>query len=84
MPTKPIMKFDQESKTIAAPCYVVCDFETLSVPDESGALTSNNTTTLTKCKPISFVLKVCSDYPQYDRPPVVFVGENAAKEFIVI
>ena len=82
MPTKPIMKFDQESKTIAAPCYVVCDFETLSVPDESGALTSNNTTTLTKCKPISFVLKVCSDYPQYDRPPVVFVGENAAKEFI--
>ena len=76
-------KFDDYGKTVPTPCWLVCDFETIQKPDESGVLTSEKISTLTECVPVSFSYKLCSDYPDFDLDPVtVIVNENCGAEFI--
>lgn len=84
MPKHDFMKFTDFGNTIPAPCYVVCDFETLQVPEENGPLTSAKVSTVAKCVPISFCYKVCSDYEQYDEDPIVVVvsEDNAGAKFV--
>ena len=83
MPKHKYMQFKEWGNTVPAPVWVLCDFETIQMPESDGPLKSVQIQPISRCIPISFVYKVCSDYPQYDEPPVTVIAEqNCGAEFI--
>ena len=68
---KTVMKFEDLSKTIPAPCWVIADFECIKTVKTGD---SGKTKTIGQLKPSGFSWKLCSDYEEYDLPPRVYVG----------
>ena len=83
MSKKKYAAYTAYGQTIPAVAQIISDFETYNIfrPD-SQSFSQSKTRHISEMKPMSFVYKVCSVYPEFDKPPVFYEGEDAGKVFI--